>query len=103
MRPGADGTSLGEAIAGYPRAGGGRQHGEGRPGSFLEDVLKRVADTEHQEDLKAKMISAAPVFLSIVGFLVLNILVIFFVPKFRPISRLEQGGAGVSQYLINTT
>ena len=68
----------------------------GQEGGFLEDVLKRIADfTEHQEDLKAKVIGALayPVFLAVVGFIVLNILVIFFVPKFEPIfEKLEEKG-----------
>jgi general secretion pathway protein F/type IV pilus assembly protein PilC len=68
----------------------------GQEGGFLEDVLERIADfTEHQEDLKSKVIGALayPVFLAIVGFLVLQILVIFFVPKFEPIfKKLEERG-----------
>src|SRR5438552_13048390 len=68
----------------------------GEEGGFLEDVLKRVADfTENQEDLKAKVIGALayPAFLGIVGFIVLNILVIFFVPRFEPIfKKLEEKG-----------
>ena len=49
----------------------------GQEGGFLEDVLKRIADfTEHQEDLKAKVVGALayPVFLAVVGFIVLNVL-----------------------------
>ena len=68
----------------------------GQEGGFLEDVLKRIADfTEHQEDLKAKVIGALayPVFLAVAGFIVLNILVIFFVPKFEPIfEKLKEKG-----------
>jgi len=68
----------------------------GQEGGFLEDVLKRVADfTEHQEDLKSKVVGALayPVFLAGVGFLVLNILIIFFVPRFETIfKRLEDQG-----------
>ena len=68
----------------------------GQEGGFLEDVLKRIADfAEHQEDLKAKVIGALayPVFLAIAGFVVLNILVIFFVPKFEPIfEKLKEKG-----------
>jgi general secretion pathway protein F len=51
-------------------------------------VLTRTATfVEHQEDLKAKVVGsmAYPVFLGLAGFAVLNILVIFFVPKFEPI------------------
>ena len=58
----------------------------GQEGGFLEDVLRRIADfTEQQEDLKAKVIGALayPVFLAVVGFIVLNVLVIFFVPQVR--------------------
>lgn len=87
----ADGTGLAEAMAQHPgvfddlaismiRAG--------QEGGFLEDVLRRIAIfTEHQEELKAKVTGALayPVFLLIVGVIVLNILVIFFVPQFKPI------------------
>jgi general secretion pathway protein F len=87
----ADGTSLGEAMDQYPLAFGELAVSmvkAGQEGGFLEDVLKRISDfTENQEDLKAKVIGALayPIFLSIVGFVVLNVLVIFFVPKFEPI------------------
>jgi general secretion pathway protein F/type IV pilus assembly protein PilC len=95
----ADGTGLAQAMAEHPdvfselavsmvRAG--------QEGGFLEDVLKRVAVfVEHQEDLKAKVVGALayPVFLGLAGFAVLNILVIFFVPKFEPIfARLREKG-----------
>ncbi len=49
-------------------------------------MLKRIAIfTEHQEDMKGKVIGAMayPVFLGVVGVIVLNILVIFFVPQFE--------------------
>jgi general secretion pathway protein F/type IV pilus assembly protein PilC len=87
----ADGTGLSEAMAAHPRAFGELAVSmvkAGQEGGFLEDVLKRIADfTEHQEDLKAKVIGAMayPIFLSVVGFIVLNVLVIFFVPQFEPI------------------
>ncbi len=68
----------------------------GQEGGFLEDVLHRIANfTEHQEDLKAKVTGALayPVFLAVVGFVVLNVLVIFFVPQFEPIfAKLEEQG-----------
>ena len=68
----------------------------GQEGGFLEDVLRRVADfTEHQEDLKSKVVGAMayPVFLAGVGTIVLAILLIFFVPKFEPIfKKLEEKG-----------
>jgi general secretion pathway protein F/type IV pilus assembly protein PilC len=95
----ADGTSLAEAMAQHPRAFNELTVSmvrAGQEGGFLEDVLKRTADfTEHQEDLKAKVVGALayPVFLAVVGFIVLNILVVFFVPRFQPIfQRLEEKG-----------
>lgn len=95
----ADGMSLADAMALHPQAFNelcvSMVHA-GQEGGFLEDVLERISDfTEHQEDLKAKVIGALayPVFLAVVGFLVLQILVIFFVPKFEPIfKKLEERG-----------
>jgi general secretion pathway protein F len=87
----ADGTSLADSLARHPNAFNELTVSmvrAGQEGGFLEDVLKRVAVfTEHQEDLKSKVIGAVayPVFLAVVGFIVLNILVIFFVPRFEPI------------------
>jgi general secretion pathway protein F len=69
----ANGTRLAEAL---------RQHSNvfselavsmvraGEEGSFLEDVLRRIADfTEHQEDLKGKVVGATvyPMFLTVIG------------------------------------
>jgi general secretion pathway protein F/type IV pilus assembly protein PilC len=95
----ADGTSLADSMAAYPRAFNDLSISmvrAGQEGGFLEDVLHRIADfTEHQEDLKSKVIGAMayPVLLLSVGFLVLNGLVIFVVPQFRPIfSKLEEKG-----------
>jgi general secretion pathway protein F/type IV pilus assembly protein PilC len=95
----ADGTSLAEAMAQHPRAFNELAVSmvrAGQEGGFLEDVLKRIADfTEHQEDLKSKVVGALayPVFLGTIGFLVLNALVLFFVPKFETIfKKLEEQG-----------
>jgi type II secretory pathway component PulF len=95
----ADGTALAEAMAAYPRVFNELAVSmvrAGQEGGFLEDVLHRIANfTEHQEDLKAKVIGALayPVFLAVVGFIVLNVLVIFFVPQFEPIFvKLEEKG-----------
>ncbi len=87
----ADGTTLADAMAQYPGAFSELAVSmvrAGQEGGFLEDVLERIASfTEQQEDLKAKVIGALayPVFLAGAGFLVLNIIVIFFVPMFEPI------------------
>ena len=95
----AEGTTMAEAMSKHPHVFNELTVSmvrAGQEGGFLEDVLKRVADfTEHQEDLKSKVVGsmAYPVFLGVVGFLVLNILVIFFVPRFEPIfKKLEEKG-----------
>src|SRR5438270_931347 len=95
----AEGTGLAEAMAQHPKTFNELTISmvrAGQEGGFLEDVLKRIADfTEHQEDLKAKVVGALayPVFLAVVGFVVLNALVIFFVPRFEPIfKKLEEKG-----------
>ena len=108
----ADGTSLGEAMSLHPRAFNELAVSmvkAGQEGGFLEDVLKRIADfTEHQEDLKSKVIGAMayPIFLSAVGFIVLNILVIFVVPMFEPIfEKLEKQNQLpiLTEYLIGVS
>lgn len=86
----ADGMGLSEAMAQHPRAFDELAVSmvkAGQEGGFLEDVLRRIADfTEQQEDLKSKVIGALayPIFLAVAGFVILNVLVIFFVPKFEP-------------------
>lgn len=95
----AQGTRLAEAM---------RQHSNvfndlavsmiraGEEGSFLEDVLRRVADfTDHQEDMKGRVIGATayPAFLVVIGGIVLTGMMIFFVPKFQPVfQRMEARG-----------
>jgi general secretion pathway protein F/type IV pilus assembly protein PilC len=93
----ADGTGLAEAMAQHPRAFDELAVSmirAGEEGGFLEDVLKRIADfTEHQEDMKAKVIGALvyPIFLLVVGFVILIMLVVFIVPRFEPIfDKLKQ-------------
>jgi general secretion pathway protein F len=95
----ADGTGLAQAMAVYPNIFSELAVSmirAGQEGGFLEDVLRRVADfTEHQEDLKSKVIGAMayPVFLMIIGTIVLTILLVFFVPKFEPIfKKLDEKG-----------
>ncbi|QDU18197.1 type II secretion system F family protein [Urbifossiella limnaea] len=87
----ADGTGLAQAMAQHPSVFDELAVSmvkAGQEGGFLEDVLKRISVfVEHQEDIKAKVVGALayPAFLALAGFLVLNILVIFFVPKFAPV------------------
>ncbi len=95
----AEGTSLADAMNKHPRAFNELTVSmvrAGQEGGFLEDVLKRVsAFTEQQEDLKSKVIGslAYPLFLAVVGTIVLLILVIAFVPKFEPMfKKLEEKG-----------
>jgi general secretion pathway protein F len=95
----ADGTSLADALGQHPRAFSELTISmirAGQEGGFLEDVLERIAQfTEHQEDLRSKVVGAMayPIFLAVAGFVVLNILVIFFVPRFEPIfQKLDEKG-----------
>jgi general secretion pathway protein F/type IV pilus assembly protein PilC len=96
----AQGTGLAESMSHHPRAFSELAVSmvrAGEEGGFLEDVLQRIAEfTEHQEDLKAKVVGALayPVFLAVVGFILLNILILFFVPRFEPIfKKLEEKNA----------
>lgn len=85
----SDGTSLADAMAKHPKAFNELTISmvrAGQEGGFLEDVLARVAEfTEHQEELRSKVIGALayPMFLSIVGTLIVLGLVIFLVPRFE--------------------
>jgi general secretion pathway protein F/type IV pilus assembly protein PilC len=113
----ADGATLADAMRPFPKVFNELAVSmvrAGQEGGFLEDVLRRIADfTEHQEDLKAKVIGsmAYPVLLAIIGFIILNVLVIFFVPRFEPIfDRLKAKGElpklttfiiGLSHFMID--
>ncbi len=95
----ADGSGLSEAMAQHPAAFNELSVSmvrAGQEGGFLEEVLRRIADfTEHQEDLKSKVVGALayPIFLAGAGFLILNALIIFFVPKFETMfKKLEDKG-----------
>ncbi len=84
-----DGSTLAEAMGRYPRVFGEMSISmirAGGEGGFLEEALARVAEfTETQEDLRKRTTGALayPVFLGIVGTLVVIVLMIFFVPKFE--------------------
>lgn len=95
----ADGTRLYEAMRVHKRAFNDlvvSMIRAGEEGGFLEEVLKRTsAFTDHQEDLKGRVIGAAvyPIFLSIFGTLIVSVLLVKFVPKFQPIfDRLAERG-----------
>ena len=86
-----DGASLAEAMARYPRVFSElavQMVRAGGEGGFLEEALDRVAQfTEQSEDLKSRTVGALayPVFLSVVGTLVVTVLIVFFVPRFAVI------------------
>jgi general secretion pathway protein F len=95
----ADGNNLADALARHPGAFNELAVSmikAGQEGGFIEDVMERIAIfSEHQEDMKAKVIGALayPVFLMIVLVVVLNVVVIFVVPLFGPMfKRLEEKG-----------
>jgi type II secretory pathway component PulF len=84
-----EGASLSEAMAKHSRSFGElatsivRAGGEG---GFLEVALDRLAKfTEQQDELKSKVVGAMayPIFLFVVGVIVVNVLIIFFVPSFE--------------------
>ena len=107
-----DGETLGDSMARHERVFGElavsmvRAGGEG---GFLEDALERVAAfTEQQEDLKSRTTGAMayPVFLAVVGAIVLSGLLIFFVPNFAPIFddlRKEGELPAMTDYLLATS
>lgn len=105
----ADGTTLADAMRPFPKVFDELSVSmvrAGQEGGFLEDVLRRIADfTEHSEDMKSEVIGsmAYPVLLGTVGFVILNVLVIFFVPQFEPIfEKLAKKGElpGLTTFII---
>jgi type II secretory pathway component PulF len=94
-----EGTTLAEAMLRHPKAFSEMATNmvrAGAEGGFLEDALERVATfTEQQEELKSRTVGAMayPVFLAVVGMLVVTILLVFFVPMFEPLfESLRQQG-----------
>jgi type IV pilus assembly protein PilC len=107
-----DGATLAEAMAAHPRAFSEmaismvRAGGEG---GFLEDALSRVAQfTEQQTDLKGRTTGALayPVFLAVVGTVVIVVLIVFFVPRFETLfARLKEQGdlPALTEWLLATS
>lgn len=85
----SNGKLLAEAMSQHPKVFGELAISmvrAGEEGSFLEDVLKRIADfTEHQENLKSRVVGAMvyPFFLMGMGGIVVTGMLVFFVPKFK--------------------
>lgn len=95
----AEGTRLAEAMRRHPRVFNELAVSmirAGEEGGFLEDVLKRIAIfTEHQEDLKNRVVGAMayPAFLFVACVMVVTGMLVFLVPRFAPIfARLEERG-----------
>jgi general secretion pathway protein F/type IV pilus assembly protein PilC len=94
-----EGATLADAMSRHPRAFGElptsivRAGGEG---GFLEEALDRLAKfTEQQDELKSRVIGALvyPMLLFGLGTIVVNVLIIFFVPKFETLfARLRERG-----------
>ncbi|MBN71008.1 MAG: pilus assembly protein PilC [Gimesia sp.] len=95
----ADGTRLAVAMGQHPKVFSELAVSmvrAGEEGSFLEDVLKRIASfTDHQEELKNRVVGAMiyPAFLTTFGTVIVSFLLVYFVPKFEPIfQRMSERG-----------
>jgi general secretion pathway protein F/type IV pilus assembly protein PilC len=96
----AEGSRLADAMRHHPNAFNELALSmvrAGEEGGFLEDALQRIAlFTEHQEDLKGRVVGAMayPAFLMSACILIVTLMMIFLVPQFAPIfERMqEQGG-----------
>jgi general secretion pathway protein F/type IV pilus assembly protein PilC len=95
----ADGTTLADAMSKHPGVFNDLAVSmvrAGQEGGFLEDVLSRIAEfTDHQEDLKSRVVGALayPLFLLGVTCLVLVVMLTYFVPRFEPIfARMREVG-----------
>lgn len=80
----------------------------GEEGSFVEDVLRRLADINaHQAELRGKVVGAMiyPTFLMSFGALTVIVMLAYFVPKFEPIfARMEaQGGLPTATVILMTS
>ena len=95
----ADGVSTADAMKAHERTFGELAVSmvrAGQEGGFLEDVFKQISVfTERQEDLKSKVTGALayPIMLLVIGFSVVGLLIVYFVPKFEKIfDRLRERG-----------
>lgn len=95
----ADGTRLNDAMRRHPKAFNFLTVSmvkAGEEGGFLEEVLARIAAfNDHQEELKGKVTGAMvyPLFLMIVGFSIVTVMMVWFVPEFAAIfARMKDQG-----------
>lgn len=103
-----EGASLADSMRMHPEVFGeltvSMVHA-GEQGGFLEEALRRIAGfLERQEDLRNRVVGALayPVFLLVVGLVVVTGMIVFFVPNFAPIfDRMrEQGVLPTSTILL---
>src|SRR5262245_35701 len=104
-----EGATLADAMGRHPKAFGElatsivRAGGEG---GFMEEALDRLAKfTEQQDELKSRVVGALayPMILFILGTTVVNVLIIFFVPKFESLfTKLKERGElpAVTEWLL---
>ncbi|MCA8988749.1 MAG: type II secretion system F family protein, partial [Planctomycetaceae bacterium] len=92
----ADGKRLAQALGRHPQCFSPLAISlveAGEEGSFLEDALKRLAMfVQHQNELRGKVTGAMiyPIFVGGFGILTAVVMLVFFVPKFKPIfDRME--------------
>jgi general secretion pathway protein F/type IV pilus assembly protein PilC len=107
-----EGATLADAMARHPRAFGElatsiiRAGGEG---GFMEEALDRLAKfTEQQDELKGRVLGALayPAILFIIGTIVVQVLIIWFVPKFETLfARLKERGElpAITEWLLATS
>lgn len=95
----AEGTRLNDAMRRHPKAFNNLTVSmvkAGEEGGFLEDVLARVAAfNDHQEELKGKVTGAMvyPLFLMVVGSIIVTVLMTVFVPEFAEMFKsMEEDG-----------
>lgn len=107
----AGGQSLAEALGHYPGVFPALHVAmvrAGERGGFIEDVFARLATfTERQDEMRSKIIGslAYPMFLVLVGLLVVIALLVFFVPKFAQFfdpERMELPGMTVVLLAVST-
>lgn len=85
-----DGEAFGDSLARYPSIFNDiavNMCRAGAEGGFLEDGLDRLGQfTEEQADLKARTLGALmyPIILVTIGTMIVTVLIVFFVPKFKP-------------------
>jgi general secretion pathway protein F/type IV pilus assembly protein PilC len=95
----ADGTRLNDAMRRHPKAFNFLTVSmvkAGEEGGFLEEVLSRIAAfNDHQEELKGRVTGAMvyPLFLMIIGFSIVTVMMVWFVPEFAAIfDRMKSQG-----------